>query len=186
MAQSEPESQDPLANFGLAMESAEAQPAAKGPDDPTVYLRNLINAYTDTIRLSDFKANIILLFAAIMMGPAIAYRGKYPIFLNVPLFLIPFLVVFICLLMCVLPRFPRRGKNNFLVVRNPRKSDFVFSENNEEDVFQLRLRCAILSSILYRKTLYLNIAFSICTISVLVTFVMLGYSLLSWFRAAVH
>ena len=34
----------------------------------------MISAYTDAIRVSDFKANLAVLFVAIMMGPVVASR----------------------------------------------------------------------------------------------------------------
>jgi hypothetical protein len=146
--------------------------------DPGLHFGNLISTYTEAIRLSDFKANLTVLFVAIMMGPVIASRDKYPHFLTLPLILAPFFIAFFCLLMCVFPRFPSRGRQNFLVVRNPQASDFVFSDKGD-DIEQLKLRCAILSGILFWKTLFLQISFFVCLFTVAVTFVLLSYSLLS-------
>jgi hypothetical protein len=147
--------------------------------DPALHYGNLIGAYQEAIRLSDFKANLTVLFVAIMMGPVVASRAKFPHFLSLPFALAPFLVVFFCLLMVVLPRFPRRGRNNFLVVRNPSKADFLYSDHDdEEDVEQLKLRCAVLSGILYRKTFFLQISFVICLASIAFTFVLLSYALI--------
>lgn len=146
--------------------------------DPAAHFGNLIGAYTEAIRVSDFKANLAVLFVAIMMGPIVAYRDKYPHFLSLPLVLAPFLIAFFCLLICVYPRYPRRGRSNFLVVPNPKKSDFVFVENNDDDLEQLKVRCSILSGILYWKTLCLTISFGICLITIVVIFALLSYSLL--------
>ena len=118
----------------------------------------------------------MVLFVAIMMGPIVAYRDHY--FLPLPVVLSPFLVSFLCLLLCVFPRYPRRGKRNFLVVRRPTKDDFVFSASDEDDVEQLKLRCAILSQILYWKTLFLLVAIYICLATLAVVFFLLIYSLL--------
>jgi hypothetical protein len=71
--------------------------ASKGPPDPAAHFNTLIGAYTEAIRVSDFKANLAVLFVAIMMGPIVAYRGKYPSFLSLPLVLAPFLPVDRCL-----------------------------------------------------------------------------------------
>jgi hypothetical protein len=146
--------------------------------DPAMHYGNLISAYTEAIRLSDFKANLTVLFVAIMMGPVVASKDKFPHFLPLPIALAPFLVAFFCLLMCVFPRFPRRGRRNFLVSRNPQRGDFLYSEHNEEDVGQLKLRCAILSGILFWKTLFLKISFFICLATLIATFLLLTYSLL--------
>jgi hypothetical protein len=151
---------------------------SKDPPDSALYYGNLVGAYTESIRVSDFKANLAVLFVAIMMGPIMAYRDKYPSFLSLPVMLAPFLIAFFCLLIVVYPRYPRRGRNNFLVVPNPRKSDFVFVESNDDDLEQLRLRCAILSRILYWKTLFLTISLVICLLAIVFVIVLLLLSLL--------
>lgn len=146
--------------------------------DPAAHFGNLVSAYGDSIRTSDFKANLAVLFVAIMMGPIVAYRDKYPHFLPLPLVLAPFLVAFFFLLLCVFPRYPRSGRSNFLVIPNPNKKDFVFLENSDNDLDSLRLRCSILSSILYWKTLCLNISVYICLVTIVIIFILLSYSLL--------
>src|ERR1700735_4690646 len=128
---------------------------AKGARDPTLHFGNLISTYTDSIPDSAFKSNLTVLFVAIMMGPIVAERDKYPHFLPLPIVLAPFLVAFLCLLFCVYPRYSRRFKNNFLVARKPNKSDFVFVEDSGDEIEQLRLRCAILSRILFWKNFFL-------------------------------
>jgi hypothetical protein len=108
----------------------------------------------------------------------VAYRDKYPSFLSLPVMLAPFLIAFFCLLIVVYPRYPRRGRNNFLVVPNPSKNDFVFVENNDDDLEQLKVRCSILSRILYWKTLFLTISLTICLLTILFIIVLFVYSLL--------
>ncbi len=113
----------------------------KDAPDPSQHFSNLTSAYTEAIRLSDFKANLAVLFVAIMMGPIVAFRANYPHFLPLPIVLTPFIIAFFCLLICVYPRYPRRGKRNFLVLRHPQRSDFVFVENGvRTDIEQLRMR----------------------------------------------
>jgi hypothetical protein len=168
---------DPAAQLS-SLSSAAAEdhdrPRTAHTPDPAAHFANLSGAYTEAIRLSDFKANLAVLFVAIMMGPIVAYRAKYPHFLSLPIVLTPFIIAFFCLLICVYPRYPRRGKRNFLVVRNPKRSDFVFVENEDTDIEQLRMRCAILSGILYWKTLFLNIAIFVCLATIVIIFVLLG------------
>jgi hypothetical protein len=151
--------------------------ASKGPPDPAAHFNTLIGAYTEAIRVSDFKANLAVLFVAIMMGPIVAYRGKYPSFLSLPLVLAPFLIAFFCLLIVVYPRYPKRGRASFLVTPNPRKSDFVFVESEDDNLEQRKLTCAILSGILFWKTLCLTISMTICLITIAVIFFLLLYSL---------
>jgi len=145
--------------------------------DPAAHFGNLISAYADNIRTSDFKANLVVLFVAIMMGPIVAYRDKYPAFLPLPVILAPFLVAFLCLLFCVFPRYPKRGKTNFVVSRRSTNHDFELAEQNSDNLEQLKLRCSILSEVLYWKTLFLLIAIYICLGTILFIFVLLVYAL---------
>ena len=151
--------------------------ATKEPPDPATHFSILIGAYTEAIRVSDFKANLGVLFVAIMMGPIVAYRDKYPHFLSLPLVLAPFLIAFFCLLIVVYPRYPKRGRASFLVTPNPRKSDFVFVENQDENLEQRKLTCAILSGILFWKTLCLTISMVVCLLTIAVIFFLLLFSL---------
>ena len=49
--------------------------------DATSYYRNQIATYTDAIRMSDFKANIGVVYGAFTIGPAIGYASEFPPFL---------------------------------------------------------------------------------------------------------
>jgi hypothetical protein len=153
------------------------KPATAEPPDAATHFGNLIGAYTEAIRVSDFKANLGVLFVAIMMGPIVAYRDKYPHFLSLPLVLAPFLIAFFCLLIVVYPRYPKRGRASFLVTPNPRKSDFVFVENSDDNLEQRKLTCAILSGILFWKTLCLTISMVVCLATIAIIFCLLLYSL---------
>jgi hypothetical protein len=145
--------------------------------DPAVQLGNLSGAYAEAIRNSDFKANLTVLFVAIMMGPVVAYRDKYPHFLTLPFVLAPFFIAFLCLLFVVFPRYPRTGRNNFLVIRNPSKNDFLFKGDGADELQQLKLRCSILSRILFWKTLCLRISICVCLATIFFIFVLLTLSL---------
>ena len=48
--------------------------------DAAAHYRGVIEAFTETIRLSDFKANVAIVFTGIMMGPVVAFRDKLPSF----------------------------------------------------------------------------------------------------------
>ncbi|MGO9774268.1 MAG: hypothetical protein ACLPSW_32895 [Roseiarcus sp.] len=62
--------------------------------DAAAYYRNAIGALTDAIRISDFKANVAVVFVAITMGPVIAARDKFPPCLRLALAMAPFLIIF--------------------------------------------------------------------------------------------
>ena len=123
--------------------------------DKNARLRNLIAGYSDSIRLSDIKALIAVLFAAIMVLTVLQYRFLYPWYLSVPVIMTPFMIIFINLLISVYPRFPRAGRQRFPIWRNPDPEDFDFIADTEAELEGLPARCAILSRILWWKNITL-------------------------------
>ena len=145
------------------------------PADPTQPYRSLISGYTDSIRASDGKANIALLFVAFMMGPILYNYPKVPAYLPIPFILLPFLIAYLCLFMVLIPRYPKRGAKNFVVSRTTTPADFENVSETEDEIEQLKLRCAILSELLWWKTLYLRIAFILAMICIVATIFLLLY-----------
>ena len=92
-----------------------------------------------------------------MMGSVLYNYTFFPSYLPIELVLVPFLIVYFCLFMVLLPRFPRRGAKNFRVERNLTAADFD-NVRTEDDIGQLKLRCAVFSDILWWKTLFLRAA----------------------------
>jgi hypothetical protein len=127
--------------------------------DHEAQLRNLIVGYGDSIRLSDIKANIAVLFVAIMMGTVLQFRDRYPQYLNVPVLLAPFIIIFFNLLASVYPRFPRAGRRRFPIWRHSDPEDFEFIADPVLEVEELPVRCALLSRILYWKNITLQTAY---------------------------
>jgi hypothetical protein len=146
---------------------------SKPVSDPTQPYRALLAGYNDAIRNSDMKANIGFLFVAFMMGSVLYNYTFFPSYLPIEPLLVPFLVVYFCLFMVLLPRFPRRGAENFRVERNLTAADF--DNLNEDDIGQLKLRCAIFSDILWWKTLFLRAALVLSIVCVFVTMFLLLY-----------
>jgi hypothetical protein len=147
----------------------------KPATDPAQPYRSLIAGYTDAIRASDFKANIAILFVAFMMGPILYNYPKFPTYLPIPFVLLPFLIVYVCLFMVLIPRYPRRGAKNFLVSRTARAEDFADVSHTEDEIEQLRLRCAVLSELLWWKTLYITISFMLSIVCIFITMLLLYY-----------
>jgi hypothetical protein len=138
--------------------------AAGGPErlmakDKNAQLRDLIAGYSDSIRLSDIKAMIAVLFVAIMMGTVIQFRALYPWYLSVPVLLIPFTIIFLNLLISVYPRYPRAGRRRFPLWRDPDPEDFDFIADTEAELEALPERCAVLSRILWWKNVTLQTAY---------------------------
>ena len=124
--------------------------------DRNARLRNLIAGYGDSIRLSDIKALIAVLFVAIMMGTVLQFRERYPWYLSAPaVILTPFMIIFLNLLISVYPRFPRAGRRRFPIWRNPDPEDFDFIADTEAELEGLPALCAILSRILWWKNITL-------------------------------
>jgi hypothetical protein len=129
--------------------------------DHEAQLRNLIAGYGDSIRLSDIKANIAVLFVAIMMGTVLQFRDQYPKYLSVPVLLAPFILIFFNLLASVYPRFPRVGRKRFPIWRRSSAEDFEFIADPTLELEELPVRCALLSRILYWKNVTLQAAYLI-------------------------
>jgi hypothetical protein len=145
--------------------------------DAMTYYRNQIAAYTDAIRMSDFKANVAIIYGAFTIGPVLAFSNKFPPFLPVSLVLLPFVIVFFCLLICLLPRYPREGRANFIIDRNANPSDFKSPQSQDVIIDQQQVLCVILCRILYWKTIYLRISFFIYVAGTVIVACFLAYSL---------
>lgn len=126
--------------------------------DRDAQLRNIIAGYTDSIRTSDAKAIVAVLFVAIMMGVVVQYQDFYPWYLSLPVVLAPFLFIFMNLLISVYPRYPREGQDRFPVRRRiePQDFDFLAAPSNRDELAE---RCALLARILWRKNITLQIAY---------------------------
>jgi hypothetical protein len=143
--------------------------------EATAHYRNIIGAFTESIRLSDFKANVAIVFSGIMMGPVVAFKDKLPPFLPLSIALAPFLVIFVCLLVCLYPRYGREGRVHFVIARNAPPDLFPGPESDDIELEKLQTLCAILSRILYWKTLMLMISFYTCLVTVAVVALLVVY-----------
>jgi hypothetical protein len=142
---------------------------------PVQAYRGLIAGYTDAIRASDFKANIAILFVAFMMGPVLGNYTRFPKYLPIPLVLLPFLIVYLCLFAVLIPRYPKRGAKHFLVSRTATPSDFMNVVEAEDELEQLKLRCSVLSELLWWKTQYIRVGFVVSMISIVSALFLLIY-----------
>ena len=149
--------------------------ASVSAKDAAAHYRNIIGAFTETIRLSDFKANVAIVFAGIMMGPVVGFRDKLPAFLTLDIALAPFLIVFLCLLICLYPRYGREGRVHFIIARNAQPHLFPGPEGEEIELEKLQTLCAILSRILYWKTLMLIVSFYVALATVAATTAIMVY-----------
>ncbi len=104
-----------------------------------------------------------------MMGPVISFHDKLPRYLPLDVALTPFLIVFLCLLICLYPRYGREGRVHFVIARNAAPHLFPGPDSEEIELEKLQTLCAILSRILYWKTLMLLISYytAIATVAVM-------------------
>ena len=144
--------------------------------DPKTYYRNQIAAYTDTIRISDFKANVAIIYGAFTMGPLMGFADKFPPFLPLNAVLMAFVLVFFCLLVCLYPRYPRAGRATFIIKPNATPDDFVVPSNEKIIIEGQQTLCVILCNILYWKTVMLQISFAIYILGTLLAAALLAYS----------
>ncbi len=151
----------------------------KPVSNPTQPYRGLIAGYTEAIRASDLKANIAFLFLAFMMNSVLYNYMDFPSYLPISIVLVPFLVVYFCLFIVLLPRYPKRGAKNFLVSINLTAADFDNVGETEGSIEQLKLRCAVLSDILWWKTNFLRASILVSIVCVFITLFLLYYIWLS-------
>lgn len=144
--------------------------------EATNYYRNQIAAYTDSIRMSDFKANVAVIYGAFTIGPVLGFSSSFPPFLPLPAVLLPFVIVFFCLLVCLLPRYPRAGRATLPINRNASPDDFRVPENHDATIDQQQTLCVILCNILYWKTVCLKISFTIYIFGTILVACLLAYS----------
>lgn len=143
--------------------------------DPSQSYRSLVAGYTDSIRASDFKANIAILFVAFMMGPILGNYTRFPSYLPISIVLLPFLIVYLCLFLVLIPRYPKRGSKNFVVSRTATAADFENVVEAEDELEQLKLRCAVLSELLWWKTFYIKVGFFVSMVCIIATIFLLLY-----------
>jgi hypothetical protein len=90
--------------------------------------------------------------------------------------MLPFLIVYLCLFAVLIPRYPKRGAKHFIVSRNATLSDFANVVEAEDELEQLKLRCSVLSELLWWKTQYIRISFIVSMVSIVITIFLLMYA----------
>jgi hypothetical protein len=138
------------------------------------YFEQLIATYTDNIRASDFKSNILIFFLSISISAVTSFRAELPRFLPILLLLTLPLCSIIILITAIYPRFRAVSGFSFHVKSSVGLNDFLDPpEDDEAIVLQLRYRCVALADILYRKIALFKVSMVICLIY-LVTLLLLA------------
>jgi hypothetical protein len=130
------------------------------------YFRDFSAVYTDAIRASDFKANITLLFLPLLMVPILESHRNH--FIEVPLWIIlaPFLLAYFFLILSIFPRFMRTEKSSFHLSRKAEPDHFTYIHDPVEELAEAKHRIALLSRILFWKTLYVRLSLGICLVAI--------------------
>jgi hypothetical protein len=126
------------------------------------YFRDFSAIYTDAIRSSDFKANIALLFLPLLMVPILSAHERG--LARVPLWMVlaPFLAAYFFLILAIFPRYFRSEKSTFHLSRTAGPHHFSFKHDPEIELEEVKHRVALLSRILWWKTIYLRISLGVC------------------------
>jgi Family of unknown function (DUF5706) len=138
------------------------------------YFRDFAAVYTDAIRSSDFKANITLLFLPLLMVPILSAHEKNLAHIPIGLILAPFLIAYFFLILAIFPRYLRTEKSNFHLSRNARADHFTFTHDLDIELEEVKHRIALLSRILFWKTMYLRLSLSVCLVAIPVFGVLLA------------
>ena len=144
--------------------------------DALKHFRALIDLYSEAIRATDVKSNIVIIFIASLIPPLVILRDRAMPTLPLPLVVSPLLFVIILLILSLYPRHPRIGGDTFLVSNNADKSDFKLFDSIDIELDHIRTRCAALSQILYWKTFFLRAGLAICVVSVIIIWIILTYT----------
>jgi Family of unknown function (DUF5706) len=130
------------------------------------YFRDFSAIYTDAIRSSDFKANIALLFLPLLMVPILSAHERGLAHIPLWMVLAPFLTAYFFLILAIFPRYFRSDKSAFHLSRTASPEHFSFNHQPESELDEVRHRAALLSRILWWKTVYLRISLGICLVSI--------------------
>jgi hypothetical protein len=133
--------------------------------DTVTYFERLIATYTENIRASDFRSNILIVFIAISVGPLLAFRGEFPRYIPMQLLVVIPLCSIILLLISIYPRFRVIPGYPFFVSRFVSPDLFPLPADDDETVLaELRSRCVAFAKILYWKVFFFKIAIALCFI----------------------
>ncbi len=91
------------------------------------HYKGLAAIYTDAIRASDFKANIVMFFLSLTMGPVVFNRDKFPQFLTLPVVITPFLHHVLLSLRRAAASFPQARAGELLHFRQGEAGRFPLS-----------------------------------------------------------
>jgi hypothetical protein len=138
------------------------------------YFRDFAAVYTDAIRSSDFKANITLLFLPLLMVPILSAHEKTLAHIPLGLILAPFLIAYFFLILAIFPRYLRTEKSNFHLSRNATAHDFTYIHDSSVELEEAKHRIALLSRILFWKTVYLRLSLTVCLVGIPVFGVLLA------------
>jgi uncharacterized membrane protein YhdT len=140
------------------------------------YFRDFSVIHTDAIRSSDFKANIALLFLPFLMAPILSADERGLAHIPLWMILAPFLTPYFFLVLAIFPRYLRSEKSAFHLSRTAGPHHFPFRHETSAELEEIKHRAALLSGILWWRTLYLITNIGVCLVAIPVFGVTLAVS----------
>lgn len=129
--------------------------------DQIDHLRHMIAAYTESIRATDIKSNIIAIFQALSFAPVFFIQEKTHLALGISMIMIFPMLSVLSLLLSIFPRYSRSEDDLFHIRSRPAFVHFL-SDDTKPAGQTLIARCLSLSTILYWKTLFFRLGITFC------------------------
>ena len=129
--------------------------------DEIDHLRHMIAAYTESIRATDIKSNIVAIFQALSFAPIFFIQEKTHLMLGISSIMIFPMMSVLNLLLSIFPRYSRSDEDFFHIRARPSVQHFS-SEEPKNPGQQLIARCLSLSQILFWKTFFFRLGITFC------------------------
>jgi hypothetical protein len=131
--------------------------------DKCRFFERLTDTYTENIRASDVKSNIIGIMIIFSMSVLSIFRSDLPAWLPLYMILVLPMCAIFFLVISIFPRFSTAPSFPFYVKSAISPKDFDTIPEDESDLLRIyRDDCVSLGKILYWKVLYFKIAMVFC------------------------
>ena len=137
------------------------------------HFERLIDTYTDNIRASDVKSNIIGIMIIFSVSVLAIFRLEFPSWLPFYIILLLPMGSLFFIILSIYPRFSAFPGFPFYVKASISPTDFSAMPEDDNDLLDAyRKDCASLAKILYRKIMYFKIALGFCFLYFAILFVL--------------
>jgi hypothetical protein len=127
------------------------------------YFERLIDTYTENIRASDIKTNIVGIMIIFSISVVSLFRPDLPSWLPFYLLLLAPMLSLVFLLLAIFPRFSARPGFPFRIGASVAPSEFATMPKDDGELkLAYETDCSALAEILYWKVLYFRLAMALC------------------------